>query len=284
MTAQLTLITALFALLGASLIAAWRRAKQQRRRRLTTQLNAIRINHHLKNLMSQVQQHRGLASLYLNGDNRPVHRIQEKKGQIAQELRLLAGLYNEDLMTPTRWQRINDYWARLDDQAMQMGAEESFERHSDLIRQILFLIGDVAEHGQLTEIEPEHRVWLATLWSQLPATAEAIGQARAVGAGVAAAGHCSSVARIKLRYLQQQVQEALARLQGSSEEAKGQAAGLSQKVGVFLGELEQNLLLPAAPCITADHYFRIATEALEAVYEVFDLSSGRLERKLAEAA
>lgn len=284
MNAETILMTALLGLVVIALTIGWQRSRRLRAERNSRKLAALRINQHLKDLMSQVQQHRGLVSLFLNGNQDALQRSQAKKLHVEQELARLAGLYDAELMTPSRWQRINDYWQALDKEALQSSADSSFEQHSELIRQILFLIGDVAEHAQLAAISPEQQSRLDTLWSKLPATAEAIGQARAVGAGVAAAGHCSSVSRIKLRYLQQQVKEALSELHLSSTEMHRQADEFEHKAGVFLTELEQKLLLPSAPATSAESYFQIATEALDAAYAMFERSSGELERKLAAAA
>lgn len=284
MNAETILMTALLGLVVIALTIGWQRSRRLRAERNSRKLAALRINQHLKDLMSQVQQHRGLVSLFLNGNQDALARSRAKKQQVEQALGELAKLNDAELMTPSRWQRIQAHWQTLDREALQASADWSFEHHSELIRQILFLIGDVAEHAQLSAIDPERQHRLDALWSKLPATAEAIGQARAVGAGVAAAGHCSSVSRIKLRYLQQQVQDALSELQLGSGEMQAQAMEFERKAGVFLTELEQNLLLPPTPATSADHYFQIATEALDAAYAVFDRSSGELERQLAAAA
>ena len=98
---------------------------------------------------------------------------------------------------------------------------------------------------------------------------------QALGAGVAAAGHCDSVARIRLRYLHQQVTTALDSLATQPESA---TSNCSSKIGQLLNELEQHLLLPAKPTISAAHYFQLASEALNAVYGLFEQANARLEQ------
>jgi len=280
-----TLIPALIAtLLGAALITGMlRRTRRTRRTLRQEQLDSLGSIRRLLQLMSLIQQHRGLVSRLLNGEDGIRTALTEKQRAIAEAQRNLQDHYDPRLMTPGRWQRINSYWQELGTRLSGLSPQESFESHSTLIRQILFLIGDVAEQGRLQEL-PDSEHHLSALWTELPATAEAIGQARAVGAGVAAACHCDSVARIKLRFLRQQVEESLRGLAtGMATDDLGMASGFSQKVGHLLAELEQHLLLPATPTITAEHYFRIASEALESVYAVCDRTTSRLEQRLTTA-
>lgn len=248
-----------------------RRLRKTLRQRQTDSIQLIRL---LKELLSQIQNHRGLVSVLLNGDTRKRSEITDKQDEITRSFQYLARHHNPTLLTPTRMQRICDYWQDIVEQLTSLTAEQSFDRHSALIRQVLFQIGDTADNGQLQEL-PEIAQPLVTLWANLPAAAETIGQARAVGAGVAAAGHCDSVARIKLRYLHQRVAAALDTLAAQPESAASTCPG---KVEHLLNELEQHLLLPAKPTISAAHYFQLASEALNAVYGLFEQANARLEQ------
>lgn len=268
-------------LIAASLLTAvgtagWLRQRRARLLLQRRQLDSLRLVRLLKNLMGQLQVHRGLVSVLLNGDTTKGDELSARQDDIAHCLRQLRRHNDPALLTPARMIRIREYWGDIGANFDGWSAEQSFERHSALIRQILFLIADTAEHGRLHEL-PGMDAASSSLWTDLPATAEAIGQARAVGAGVAAAGHCGSVSRIKLRYLHQRLEAAL---QGLAN-LPGVAAACPPKVQQLLSDLEHHLLQPPAPTVSAARYFSVASEALDAVYAVFEQAAGSLERRLA---
>lgn len=255
------------------------RARRARRELRTRQLHGLQLIRLLKDLMGLVQVHRGLASLVLNGDAAKATELAARQQRIAAALGALQRHPAAALLTPARLARIQDYWGDIERGVHGFSPEQSFDQHSQLIRQILFLIGDTADHARLQELPGQDGLG-ATLWGELPAAAEAIGQARAVGAGVAAAGRCDSVARIKLRYLHQRLDAALASLTA----LPGATAACPPKVERLLDELEHKLLQPDTPATTATRYFGVASEALEAVYAVFEQATARLERRLAGEA
>lgn len=263
-------LAALVAVLGSL------RALQARRGLRRRQLDALRLIRLLRRLMDQVQVHRGLVSRLLNGDQSQRVPVSAKQAEIAATLRELGRQDDPSLLTPSRMARIRDYWQDIESRFQDLTPGASFERHSALIRQVLFLIGDTADNGRLAEL-PGLAPSLHALWDDLPAAAEAIGQARAVGAGVAAAGQCDSVSRIRLRYLHQRLAVALQGLQSLPEATPA----CPPKVERLLMELEQHLLLPPTPTTAAGPYFQVASEALESVYAVFERATTQLEQRLA---
>jgi len=267
----------------AVMAAGLLRSRRTRRALRQRQVHGIQLIRLQKRLMGQIQEHRGLVSVLLNGNPGKHAEVVAKQVAIQQTFRVLKQHDDEALATTARMRRICDYWEDIESQLAALTAPESFDRHSALIRQILFLIGDTADHSRLHELS-SLELPLTALWSDLPATAEAIGQARAVGAGVAAAEHCDSVARIKLRYLHQRVEEALRSLEAQPALIGAAANTCPSKIELLLTELEQHLLLPSRPTITAEHYYKVASEAMGAVYGVFEQASERLEKQLLSRA
>lgn len=257
------------------------RTRRENRKRLATQLAGVRLMRRLKQLMEHVQTHRGLVSMIRNGASASALGLAGKQSDIERELQQLRHDDRASLLLPGRWRRVQDHWTQLSGQLDSLDAAESFERHSALVRQILFLMSDLADQARLQELPdgvvPGGSATLIALWSTLPDTAEAIGQARAVGAGVAAAQHCSSVARIKLRFLHQQVSQSMVELSSTT----GTGSGFAERVAALLRELDRHLLQPATPSISAERYFGLASDALRSVYADFERRAAQLESRLA---
>ena len=286
--AQLWLIVPLLA--AAAIAAAVRVGAREKLRCRALQLQGLRAVKQVKQLLVDLQMHRGMVNAYLNGDQAFHRRMLDKQRQIDSDVAALDALLALDFMPAQRWQEIKGGWQRVRQEAAAMSLEQSFHRHSQLIRAVLYLMGDIADRSRIATDCPAGNALVSALWSHLPSTAEGLGQARGLGAGVAARGSCSSVTRIKLRFLQERIAETMARVDrdlaanevnGTLGTAGAQSwAATNQAVSQFLVLLENELINNAAPSIAADHYFEESTRALEAVFAVLDQASEALEQMI----
>jgi methyl-accepting chemotaxis protein len=188
-------------------------------------------------------------------------------------------------MTAKRWENIRNDWRALRKEALALPAEISFRRHSELIRAVLYSMGDVAERSQIAGECAADTSLVDALWSKLPSVAESLGQARGIGASVAAKCYCSSVARIKLRFLEERVSETMVYVNNELAHVDlAHAASFTQSwkethtaVQAFLKLLDESLLKEERPTIDAEHYFSAGTKAMDAVFHAFDQASSVLE-------
>ncbi len=258
---------------------------------LSLRLTGIRVNRLVKQLLLDLQQHRGMAGAYLGGDKSFAARIEQKRSAIERDLSALDELRGLGLMTLPRLDGIRNDWQAVRKEIAGLTVEASFRRHCELIRGVLYLMGDVAERSQIGGACAADAALVNALWSKLPAAAEGLGQARAVGASVAAQGYCSSVARIKLRFLEERVGETMAwvsRDLARAGLAQTQVEPVSraweashQAVREFLALLDKTLINAERPTIDAEHYFAAATKTLDSVFRVFDQASDVLESAVA---
>lgn len=265
--------------------------RSARRHCISLRLTGIRVNRLVKQLLLDLQQHRGMAGAYLGGDKSFATRIEQKRSAIERDLSALDELRGLGLMTLSRLDGISQDWQALRKEITALTLEASFLRHSELIRAVLYLMGDVAERSQIGGICAADAALVNALWSKLPAAAEGLGQARAMGASVAAQGYCSSVARIKLRFLEERVGETMgwvsrdlarAGLAQAQVEPVSRAWEAShQTVREFLALLDETLINAERPAIDAEHYFGAATKTLDSVFRVFDQASDVLENAMA---
>lgn len=259
------------------------------RKCLSLRLEGIRINRLAKQLLLDLQQHRGMVNAFLSGDNSFKPKIEQKQAAIGQDIAALNAFRGQGLMTEKRWEGIVGDWQSLRTGCLAMPAEDSFRRHSELIRAILYSIGDIAERSQIIDRCAADFALVDALWSKIPAVAEGLGQARGLGSSVAAKGYCSSVARIKLRFLEERVREVMGLVSNDLAHADlAQAASFVQiwketqvSVQEFLALLDEKLIGTERPTIDAEHYFNAGTKALDAVFRAFDQTSTALENSLA---
>lgn len=259
---------------------------------LATRLEGIRINRLVKQLLIDLQQHRGMVNVFLSGDKSFKARIEQKQTAIVQDIAALDAAHGLGLMTAKRWEGIREDWRSLSREALSLPAEASFKRHSELIRDVLYSMGDVAERSQISGMCAADTALVDALWSKLPSVAESLGQARGIGSSVAAKSYCSSVARIKLRFLEERVSETMASVNNELSHADlSQTASFTQAwkethaaVQAFLKLLDEKLLSGERPSIDAEHYFSAGTKAMDAVFHAFDQASSALENACAGTA
>ena len=263
-----------------------------RRECLTQRVEGIRVNRQIKQLLVDLQQHRGMMAIFLGGDASFKSRIEQKQTAIGLDIAVLDAAPGRELMTKERWEKICNDWQSLRMEARTLPVEVSFERHTELIRTVLYLIGDVAEHSQISGACAADFHLVDALWGKLPSVAESLGKARGIGSGVAAKGHCSSVARTKLRFLEEHVSKTITYVDNELDHADlSHAASFTQAwqeahtaVHEFLRLLDERLLGGERPTIDAEHYFSASTKAIEAVFHAFDQASNTLENACTEMA
>ena len=259
---------------------------------LATRIEGIRVNRLVKQLLVDLQQHRGMVNVFLSGDKSFKTRIEQKQAAIVQDIAALDAAHGRGLMTVKRWESICNDWRTLSREALALPAEVSFKRHSELIRAVLYSMGDVAERSQIAGMCAADTALVDALWSKLPGVAESLGQARGIGSSVAAKNYCSSVARIKLRFLEERVSETMVSVNNELAHADlSQAASFTQAwkethaaVQIFLKLLDEKLLSGERPTIDAEHYFGAGTKAMDAVFNAFDQASSALENACAGMA
>lgn len=271
-------------LFGAGMVLSLQARESRKCRERRRQ--GIALGGQLKQLQMDLQQHRGMINALLSGDRSFAAKVRQKQDSIDRDMGTLDAVSRHSPLTARRWEAVRSQWDDLRANAAALAAEDSFARHSLLIREILRCMGDVAERTQLGGMHPLDPTLVSVLWSELPAAAECIGQARGMGASVAAKGYCSSDSRIKLGFLEERIRETMSKVSTDLGHTHQQlATGMSQRwqeasavVGNFLNLLESSLLNAEHPALDAEHYFATATQALAAVFQVFDQTTAELER------
>jgi len=273
----MTLIQTVFpALIFAVAMTLWRRHQHRRRGSVGAVLAARRTCDCLLRLVANLQQHRGLSSGWLAGDAEFEPRMLAKR----QEIEALLGELSPRIAIESEHARpcvnSNDFalfrfkWRSLLDGLALGSVEQNIAQHGHLIATLLDWLASIGEAR--IELAAGYRtgslpVGVVRNYAQrLPALAEYLGQARAIGSSVAARHGCSAVARVRLMFL-------IARSESLLEQACAAGnlgfAGSRAKSAVetMAQTIRQSLLAPTGITLSADAYFTVATQAVDSVLE-----------------
>jgi methyl-accepting chemotaxis protein len=141
-------------------------------------------------LVKNLQQHRDVASIVLNGDAGYRGRLESVRLDVEKDLAALDELdrrLGRVLHTAARWKAVRVAATDLLSKAAGLSPDESFARHSRLIADVIALVGEVGRASNLTLDSDAGRAHLVTvLVASGPELSELLARARGVGAGMAA--------------------------------------------------------------------------------------------------
>lgn len=246
---------------------------------LNSQLQFIAINQELKELLGNIQQHRGMVSGYLNGDFSFKYKISALQAEINRQTEHIALSLQASIFHLSGFEAIQNLWRELYPVVLSGTREQSFDAHCRLISTVLNLIRDIAEHSQLHRDSGCPFSFVDIVWHLLPDTAEAIGQSRAIGTGIAAAGHSLSTERIKLGFLIMRIRDTVTRLENGiartptdmTWDALKQHHNLVREhIDSLVTNIEQQLLASDRPKIDPTQFFNHASNTLNSVFELYD--------------
>lgn len=244
----------------AFLLISLRRKTQQASVLFAQGIEYIKI---LRSLLTYIQQHRGLTTGYINGNLGAKVDIETLEATIKRTLSAVDSA-GEWMHGNVKWSSLVDHWSRLGGLYTQGDADKNFKQHNILIANLLYLIDDVADVHHLTKITGDA---MDTDWRYLLSIAEYIGQARALGTGVAAKGECSSVLRIQLNHLRNKIASSIDSTWPDQSRTEIQH---------LLHCIETQLIVDR-PSIQAGDYFKLATRCIEHVLNQFDRQIERLQ-------
>lgn len=232
-----------------------------------------------------MQQHRGIMAAFLSGDTAAGDRAQEIRREVDRTLGQLASLddqFGDALETEGRLFEIQQAWDAIKADASDMTPSMNLQRHTALIAELLELVEAVADASEITLDPHLDSYYLGdALVNRLLTLTETMGQARALGSGVAAAGEMDSDTRVRLAVLasnmgshNEALQSGLAAAASSNTELEAQLGRYisenASAVEAFAGILDQELLGADTIEIPAQDVFDAATRSITDAYALYD--------------
>jgi len=244
----------------------------------------------LNGLLERLPQHRGLANAVLQGNEDFRAELTQIQAAVDADMAFVRRLsQGEDRWrVAERCQAMDRAWSRLKAELNGLAAEESFRRHTALIRELLYLMEDVGEASGLLSTGRDGDDLAHILLVALPQVCEALGQARGIGTGVAARGQCDTVSRVRLRHLLDKAERVTASYRDYLSTLPGEAARLHQRAAEstrrFLDLLRVDLLESRNVRIAPEAFFAQGTEAIRHAFALLDHLGEVLQRRLQEEA
>jgi len=219
-------------------------------------------------VLIKAQQHRGLTTGFLGGDHSQLSQIEGLERDISRMLADIAML--KGFLSNSRFRGITDHWSRLNGNYESLGLANNLTQHNKLITNFLYLIEDIADTHALESAASTSSTNQRLM--QVLQAAEYVGQARAIGTGVSAAGRCDSVARIRLLYLHGQIVKAML-TDGNTLPSDRSAR---EPIGHFLTVLE-GMTHVNGELLDSQSYFALATGALDCVFKQVEQEINQLK-------
>lgn len=233
---------------------------------------ALKTCEQLLDLLAHLQQHRGMCSAWLGGDASFKARIGNKREEIRNVLMAVAQAAAAETDRRCPCFTANDLslfrfkWQALIDKLHELTVEQCIAEHCHLIATVLDWL---ATYGEARIELPMGRVLppeiVRNFRHRLPALAECLGQARAIGLAAAVRGSCSPVGRVRLMFLTARAESLL---QQSMPETGNDIActAARQSVEELIGIIRREMLGASEIKVSVDGYFTKATSAIDAVF------------------
>lgn len=259
--------------------------KQMKKKKIkSNQKNGLITILQLLNLIAHIQKHRGLNAAWIGGDSKAHSQLIALKASISQ---ISNKMHDEKVITDERWVAFLDHWRRLLELNEKLTISNSFEQHTRMIRNLIYLIEDIAELSYLVSDHLPELPHIGFAWRELASAIESIGQSRAIGSGVAAKSYCSSVEKIQLSFLSEAMTEItdntlkkLSFLPSKRSEHEALILNATQKMNELNTIISNKLINTTVISVDSLEYFGLATEVMEQVNAIFIHQTKQVEQLL----
>ena len=156
----------------------------------------------MNRMVQNMQQHRGLSSGVLNGNDAMKERRATKEKEVAEALTATLQALSPQLRDAPSWKAIVQDWAEIQTQGMSLAPPDNLKRHTVMIDKALVFMVEIADSTQLT-LDPviDTYYFMDTVVSKMPAMLEPLGIARGRGTGVLTKQELSPQLRIDIASL-----------------------------------------------------------------------------------
>lgn len=149
------------------------------------ELAGIEVLKPMARLVQQLQQHRGLSSSVLNGNETVKEQLAAKAAEVREAFKSVEAKFQPSLVDNDAWKKIRASWTEIDTDGLDLTGTENFAAHTRLIRSVLVFQAVVSDEYSLTnDPDIDSRYLADTSLIKLPVALESLGQLRSLGTGV----------------------------------------------------------------------------------------------------
>ena len=154
------------------------------------EVNALGVVPRLLKVIQVSQQHRGLSSGLLNGNEEMRTPLQKKTAEASAAFKAADEAFVGALAPSAvkRWPDVRKEWAALESGGLQLKARDNLLAHTAMIRKAMLTLHDLGDDGNLT-LDPSADTYylIDNVIRRVPDVSERLGRLRAMGTGVLAA-------------------------------------------------------------------------------------------------
>lgn len=224
----------------------------------------------LREFLENVQKHRGMSTGFIKGEASLEREIESLQKKITRDIHNIE-VCGDWVKESDRWVGIIEHWRRLSIRFKRFDAADNLNQHQWMIQNTLYLIEDMADEHALIKLASNERE-LEFLWKDLLQTIELIGQARAIGTGVAAAGSCGSVERIRMNYLVKKIKQNTEVILDYVPEREQTRYHIDK----LLRFINEHILIKHCD-VDPKYFFAMATDSSEFLYTQYDHAISQLK-------
>lgn len=246
-------------------------------------------------LAIQIQQHRGLVSDYLNGNTTLLSNIQAKQAEIEGLINNIDQQFNKEQYPQSYkyFQSIVSQWGQLEVTYDQYLEAESYNMHSDLVKEVLVAIKLVSDESYLTlDTEIDTYYMMQLLVNDLPILIETTGVIRGKGNAALITKQLSEDAYLQLQLRKASSQDAsnelankISRLEtsypGKYKELLEELAAVHTLSGNYITLLDQEILKATSFTMSNENYYNKGAAAIEEMSKAYVLLGENMTEQLA---
>ncbi|MBS1198748.1 MAG: Histidine kinase, region:Bacterial chemotaxis sensory transducer [Proteobacteria bacterium] len=206
------------------------------------EMEGVRLIKPMTLLAQAMQQHRGLSSGVLNGNQGLAERRSAKERDVSAAFSVTEAVLSAKLKENAEWKAVVGEWEKIRSEGLRWTAAESFKRHTEMIERLLALRVDVADDQALT-LDPamDSYYLMDTFVVKLPSLLEHLGQARALGTGLLAKKQISEVQKLELGGLLGEIEVTLRQQNANIAKVSTYTPSLAKKLEVVSKELSADV-------------------------------------------
>ncbi|MDQ6986271.1 MAG: methyl-accepting chemotaxis protein [Mariprofundaceae bacterium] len=251
----------------------------------------------VRQVLEVLPQHRGLGNAWLHGNKNNAEKLTSLEQKIDTAMRALVSRAGQSSIQSLKsnTEDIQRGWSALKHNWKNKSAEQSFAQHSNLIKQLIVLSGNIYHQSRIVSDSSLDVIHLGEYIAEgIPDLSEYLGRIRGLGAGIAAAGSISSVQRDKMIKLSVQaeavrgtlVEETAHVIEAYNPKLESALSPpiskLKAATDVFFQQVNEQLLHAQTIKLDSQKFFNQGSTAIAASLDLFDTMDASLSGLLAK--
>lgn len=248
----------------------------------------------MNKMVQFMQQHRGLSSGVLNGNEAMKEKRAAKEKDVAEAVLATDTGLSPTLRQMPAWKAIRDDWEAVRSQGLSWTPAENIKRHSQMIDKVLVFMVEVADETQLT-LDPamDTYYFMDTVVTKMPAMLEPLGITRARGTGILTKKELTGQQRVDVASLVAQMASTLRAQNNNLQKVMRMAPALQPSLSGPAKEfsdgaekvfaLVRDDILGEKFATPPQEYFALTTQVIDLGYKVmYEVLIPQFEKQLNE--